>query len=223
MIITDHKKVRELGGADPNTTNNRMEMTAIMEALRFISSSDGEVTICTDSTYVIRGITQWVFGWKKRGWKNAEGKEVLNKDLWIDFDKLMFKLKNNFKFQWKYVPGHSNVVGNERCDEIAVAFSQGLRPYLYDGDLSGYGYPIDIVPPDFALPEMKSNNKKTSSKPTFYLSLVDGVLLKHQTWPECQNRVKGRSGAKFKKATSDDEAKSILKGWGLSPSRWDEL
>ncbi len=70
---------------------------------------------------------------------------------------------------------------------------------------------------------MKNYAKEAKPANTFYLSYVDGVLLKHSKWPECQARVQGRSGAKFKKVTSDDEARGIIKGWGLSPSRYDDL
>jgi ribonuclease HI len=70
---------------------------------------------------------------------------------------------------------------------------------------------------------MKSFTKDKNAPPAFYLSYVDGVLLKHVQWPECQARVQGRSGAKYKKAKSVDEARDILKGWGLDPKRFDDL
>lgn len=223
IVIENSQHVVELGAADPSTTNNRMEMTAIIETLKQLSPKVTKCTICTDSTYVIRGSTQWLFGWKKRGWQNSEGKEISNKDLWLEMDHVLYRLKTKTKLEWKYVPGHAGIVGNERCDQIAVAFSQGLRPFLYEGDLHAYSYSIDIVPPEFPLPEMKSYSKTDKSKSNFYLSYVDGVLLKHNTWPECQNRVKGRSGAKFKKASSEAEAKAVIETWGLKPSKWDDL
>src|SRR5690606_32491545 len=127
-----------LGGFEPATTNNRMELKAVLEGIKFLKNPPKEIYICTDSTYVIRGITQWVFGWKKKGWRNAEGKEVLNKDIWSDLDKAVFQLKQKSNINWRYIPGHSGNPGNERCDRIAVAFSQRENPYLYQGPLSAY-------------------------------------------------------------------------------------
>jgi len=112
----------ELGGADPQTTNNRMEMQAAIAALEFlhtIQQSD-PMTLYTDSEYLRNGITSWVAGWKKKGWKTAQGKPVLNQDLWQQLDAL-----NNTLVTWKYVKAHAGQEGNERCDEIARAFSLG--------------------------------------------------------------------------------------------------
>ena len=223
IIVGDDETVTELGGFEPSTTNNRMELQGVLEAVKFIKNPTSEVYICTDSTYVIRGITQWVFGWKKKGWRTAEGKEVVNQDIWMDLDKAIFRLKQSSKVHWRYVPGHKGIVGNERCDKIAVAFSQRERPYLYKGPLSAYSYDIAELPTEVPLPEMKNYSKEAKSTTSFYLSYVDGVLLKHTKWPDCQARVQGRSGAKFKKVNTDQEAKDIVKGWGLNPSRYDDL
>ncbi len=119
--------VHEMGGADPQTTNNRMEMQAAIAALQFlkdIAHSD-IIDLYTDSEYVKNGITQWIHGWKKKGWKTSTGKPVLNPDLWQQLDAL-----NSKQVQWRYVRGHTGNVGNERCDAIARAFSLGKAPAL---------------------------------------------------------------------------------------------
>ncbi|OUC15441.1 MAG: hypothetical protein B0A82_06830 [Alkalinema sp. CACIAM 70d] len=119
--------VQELGGGDPQTTNNRMEMQAAVSALEFFAAS-GQTTpivLYTDSEYLRKGVTQWLAGWKRKGWKTATGKPVLNQDLWEELDRL-----NSPQVEWQYVRGHSGDPGNERCDEIARAFSQGRTLYL---------------------------------------------------------------------------------------------
>lgn len=215
IIVFPEGQVRELGGPDPETTNNRMEMMGTIRALAALPKSDTPITLYTDSTYVIRGITQWIWGWRKRGWKNAEGKEVSNRDLWEELSKQVTRLKP-VVVNWKYVRGHTGVPGNERCDEIAVGFSTGKWVDLYQGPLLKYPVAIHDLPPDQDLPEMKTHEKK--SEPAFsYLSYQGGTVMRHKTWAECERRVKGQSGAKFKKAKSEADESEILKSWGLKP------
>ena len=126
-IEFDDGQVHELGGRDQATTNNRMEMQAAIAALEFLSESDtgsASVTLHTDSEYLKNGITKWIKGWKKKGWKTSSGKPVLNKDLWQQLDQLTLSLSSeNLTIDWRYVRGHAGNPGNERCDEIARAFS----------------------------------------------------------------------------------------------------
>jgi ribonuclease HI len=119
--------VHEMGGADAKTTNNRMEMQAAVEALKYLKESGqtDPIELYTDSEYVKNGITQWIKGWKKKGWKTSTGKPVLNPELWQQLDAL-----NSPQVQWRYVRGHSGDVGNDRCDAIARAFSLGSSPNL---------------------------------------------------------------------------------------------
>ena len=117
-------RVVELGGFVPETTNNRMELQAAIEGLR-VAPSDVAITLVTDSEYLRRGITEWIHGWKKRGWLTAAKKPVLNQDLWRSLDQL-----NTPAVQWQYTEGHAGDPNNERCDQIAKAFSRGETPYL---------------------------------------------------------------------------------------------
>lgn len=214
-LVPGFDEVVELGGAESATTNNRMEMLAAVRALKFVEGSPVHVDIYTDSVYVIRGITQWAFGWKRRAWKTAEGKDVLNKDLWQSLMHLVGA--RTHKVSWHYCRGHQGTPGNERCDELSVLASKGSRLQLYRGPLSGYNF--DVIPPPAhqPLPEMKA--KVDKPKAFSYLSEVSGVVMRHQDWTSCEQRVKGRSGAKFKKALTSEEEGGILKSWGFDPGK----
>jgi ribonuclease HI len=130
----DDGSCHELGGRDRATTNNRMEMQAAISALEFFASTSQthQCVLYTDSEYLIKGITQWMKGWKKKGWKTAAGKDVLNKDLWETLDVLDRQVQAQTKVpvSWQHVRGHSGNVGNERCDMIARGFSSGQPPQL---------------------------------------------------------------------------------------------
>lgn len=234
LSIPSLNQVCELGGADHQTTNNRMEMLASIEALRRIESSlkshpekihEQEINLYTDSTYIIRGITQWIFAWKRRGWVSSQGEPVLNQDLWQELDALIFKLKRSrLPVHWIYVRGHSGNPGNERCDQIAVLFSQGLWPSLYSGPSEGYSIDLSVVPEKASLPPMSSKSSSTEKKPPHsYLSLVDGRAFRHKTWSQCEARVKNRKGALFKKAKSAEEEQGILRGWNYTGPVEDDI
>ena len=111
---------KELSGGEANTTNNRMELTAVISALQALKEKCS-VSICTDSRYVCDGITKgWAQNWKKNGWRKADKKPALNSDLW---DLLLRELeRHEYKFIW--VEGHAGHPENERCDKLAVAQSQ---------------------------------------------------------------------------------------------------
>ncbi len=216
IVIDSNRHVCELGGGEPSTTNNRMEMSGVRGALEFLAETPGPVQIYTDSTYVIRGITQWVWGWKKNNWKTSEGKEVSNKDLWQDLYALV-QARGKGSISWSYVRGHVGTPGNERCDEIAVAWSRGGSARLFRGSLSDYGIDVLKLPPQEALPEMKPKSAGKTAAHS-YLSNIGGIVYRHKDWPSCERRVKGKSGAKFKKAQSADDEISVLSSWGLSPA-----
>jgi ribonuclease HI len=130
----DDGSCHEFGGRDGATTNNRMEMQAAISALEFFAKRNRTepCVLYTDSEYLIKGITQWVKGWKKKGWKTAAGKPVLNQDLWETLDRLDRQVQSQTKapVSWQHVRGHSGNVGNERCDTIARGFCSGQLPHL---------------------------------------------------------------------------------------------
>lgn len=215
VVVTPQGQVKELGGRGDETTNNRMEMAGVIHALKSITDDPAPVLLFTDSTYVIRGITQWIWGWRSKNWKNADGQAVLNRDLWEELDRVV-RARGKGNITWKYCRGHRGVPGNERCDEIAVGMTHRRRVDLYEGPLVGYGVAIHDLPPDEELPEMRPKEEKKVAYS--YLSLLDGKVIRHRDWPSCDRRVKGRSGAKFKKAMSAADEPEILKSWGLAPS-----
>ena len=116
---------KEIFGGEPDTTNNRMELTAVIEALATLKRTC-EVTVHTDSQYVQKGITEWIHGWKARGWKTAAKAPVKNADLWRRLDALAAK----HRVQWKWVRGHSGHVENERADVLA---NRGVESALKAG------------------------------------------------------------------------------------------
>lgn len=121
ITITPDGMVTEMGGGSPHTTNNKMELSGAIAALEGIAAVVGPVSIYTDSTYLIQGITQWVWAWRTRGWRTAAGGDVLNRDLWERLSALAGA--RGTRVDWRWVRGHVGTAGNERCDEIAVAFA----------------------------------------------------------------------------------------------------
>jgi len=112
MRYGEHEK--EIYGYDKETTNNRMELMAAIRALEVLNRAS-EVSLTTDSNYVRQGITEWLEGWKKRGWKTAAKKPVKNKDLWQRLDEAVAR----HNVEWHWVKGHSGHEGNERADDLA--------------------------------------------------------------------------------------------------------
>jgi ribonuclease HI len=224
IIVTPDGEVTELGGHEPETTNNRMELTAVGKALRHLEQIPGPLHILTDSTYVIQGITRWAFGWSRRGWKTAGGGEVANAGYWKRLMALLAQRKQAFPaeaaaVEWRYVRGHTGVPGNERVDVIAVGYSKGRHVQLYVGPLQGYGVAgVLDVPEDTSIPEEKSGNGKRegSGKAYSYLSQVGSTVKRHSSWAACERRVKGVPGARFKKTRSAQDEAKLLEDWGFS-------
>ena len=113
-IVRSGGKEQELFGAHPETTNNIMEMTGAMKGLE-ATPEGSQVRLTTDSQYVINGITKWIIGWKKKGWKKADGNPVLNQEVWKALDAVNSKRK----VEWVWVKGHAGHAENERVDDLA--------------------------------------------------------------------------------------------------------
>ncbi len=216
VIVYPDGRVKELGGGRKDTTNNRMEMMAVIKGLCQVETEKEDILLLTDSTYVIKGATQWILGWKKKNWLNSSGNQVFNKDLWLKLDRAVIKRKSISKLSWGYVRGHQGIPGNERCDQIGVAYSKKQFIKLYQGNILNYGIAVYDIPKDLSLPIKKTGNEKSFSKKKkaySYLSLVNGELKIHKTWLECEARVKGQSSVKFKKSISIEDEKKIIAEW----------
>jgi ribonuclease HI len=114
-ILRHGTRTREMHGFAPQTTNNRMELTAAIEGLRALKETC-EIEVVTDSEYVKNGITTWIHGWKRNGWKTASKKPVVNQDLWMDLDDMA----SRHKIRWTWTKGHADHEDNNRCDELAT-------------------------------------------------------------------------------------------------------
>jgi len=113
-ILKYGQKTKIVTGCEFETTNNRMEMTAIIEALRQLKRPC-KITVVTDSNYVVKGMTEWMRGWIKRNWLTALKKPVLNKDLWEE----LHRLSQPHEIEWRWIKGHNGHPENERCDKLA--------------------------------------------------------------------------------------------------------
>ena len=114
VLLSYQDTEKTLNGFDPETTNNRMELTAVIEGLRALKRSC-EVELKTDSKYVLQGINQWIDNWKSNGWKTAAKKQVKNIDLWQRLEQE----KGRHRISWYWVKGHSGIRGNEMADRLA--------------------------------------------------------------------------------------------------------
>ncbi len=112
---------RELSGAEPATTNNRMELSAAIAALNALRR-ECEVVLYTDSRYVLQGMTEWLPRWQRKGWRTAAGKAVENRDLW----EQLIAAAAPHRIRWEWVRGHTGVTGNERADELARAAAHSV-------------------------------------------------------------------------------------------------
>jgi ribonuclease HI len=114
-ILRYNSQQKELWGSEPNTTNNRMELTAAIEGLRTLKEIC-EVEVVTDSEYLKNGITTWIHGWKRKGWLTASKKPVVNQDLWKALDEQNARHRTT----WTWTKGHASHADNNRCDELAT-------------------------------------------------------------------------------------------------------
>ena len=121
-ILRFGDKVKELSGGESDTTNNRMEMMAVVEGLNALNQPC-EVSVEIDSQYVKNGVTKWMDGWKRKGWKTASKEPVKNQDLWQAIDKAVAR----HQVDWKWVKGHADHDDNNRCDELARAEASRRR------------------------------------------------------------------------------------------------
>lgn len=203
-VISNGAMVKEVGGFDAHTTNNRMELTAAIESLSKLRG-ESKVIMHTDSRYVINGITKWVQGWMRNGWQTKEKKDVLNADLW---EKLV-NIATKHSVTWAHVRGHSGVDQNERADQIANGYARNENVKLFSGKEKEYREFLKDMPKARTVSSSASKRGKAYS----YVSVIDGKVMVHKVWEECEKRVKGKK-AKFKKVFSKEEETVLRHEWG---------
>jgi len=209
ILVTPEDQVLEFGGHESESTNNRMELMGLYRGMQEIYKLEKKkktadlIHVISDSKYVLDGASKYVANWARSAWRTSTGTEVKNQDLWEKILKGFTELKKlKMRFDYELVKGHSGHDANERCDQIAVAYSKNEEVELFQGPLSDY--PVKV-----------GKNLVGEAFQMVYLSYIDGVLSKHLTWAECQKATQGRSGAKYKKVTNTKEMQDTLKLWGL--------
>ncbi|MEK7228271.1 MAG: viroplasmin family protein, partial [Patescibacteria group bacterium] len=199
-------------------TNNQMELQAVLEVLSDSGARThkGSVVVYSDSAYVVNGLNSWVYGWEKKGWITTAKTPVENKDIW---QKLLILLKEYGKrLSIEKVKGHAGDLYNERCDELAVAAALGKKEKHFKGSQKEYdaflkeiGTTTKKAPPDGG-----SKKKSKTTGPVYsYVSLVNGKVYADKTWAECEKRVRGKKGAKYKKVFSKAEETSLIQDYTL--------
>lgn len=196
-IVIDGTVSHEYSGAAADTTNNRMELTGALMGLRAAPNADA-IHVHTDSQYLINGITKWVHGWQKNGWKTSTGAPVENRDLWEALVAVVTP-----RVSWHYVRGHAGHIHNERANILAQAQAgsrAGGAPAPTQAGTQPQARPIPVA---------------VGTLPSFpcYISYVNEELLHHTTWESCKAVTHGVSGAKYKKVTSAAEYSAQLRSW----------
>jgi ribonuclease HI len=209
--------VQECGGADPATTNNRMELQGAIAALKIIGAEQ-EATLVTDSRYVIDGVTRWIHSWRRRGWLTAANTPVKNQDLWM-----LLERRSHAGIRWQHVRGHTGDPNNERVDAIARAFAQGTPPALFCGRAGSSADPVLAITSLPATDSPAARLSATLPRPVpatakaQYVSIVQGVVALDPDWASCAARVHGVSGAHYKKVRTAEELAAFCAEHGVTP------
>ena len=206
IVVTPDENVREFGGHEPESTNNRMELMGFYRGMQEVYKARDAfpkvrvLHAISDSKYVLDGAKNYLPNWVKNGWKTSTGGEVKNQDMWEKVLKGQMLLKEcGFRFEYELVKGHSGNEANERCDQIAVKYSHEEPIELFKGPVSNYSVSL------------------TTGKAfePVYLSFLEGKLRKHKTWDECKTLVEGKKGARYKKVTNALQERETLALWGV--------
>ncbi len=231
VILVDGMAM-EIAGGVKKATNNQMELQAVLEVLsdlpRLVPASPnrgesgkagsgarahkGPVVVYSDSSYVVKGLSSWVYGWEKNGWVTTAKTPVENKDIWVKLLDLLKKYGKRLSIE--KVKGHDGDLYNERCDELAVSAALGEKQKHFQGSQKDYDkFLIEIgTTAKKAAPKKK---KKPTGPAYSYVSFVDGKVYADKTWKECEARVKGTKGAKYQKVFSKAEETGLVQDYTL--------
>jgi ribonuclease HI len=207
--------VCELSGRAAATTNNRMELQAAIAALQVLHTSP-QVTIFTDSRYVIDGLTKWLPAWRRRGWVTSTHTPVKNRDLWLTLEGLQ-----HAGVRWQHVYGHRGDPNNERVDTIARACAAGTCPALFCGQSGAPGDPVMASPPTALSTQSAAETSARLPAPgrAYYVSIVRGTAALDMDWPACAARVRGVPGAQYRKVRTPEELAAFCAAHGVEPPR----
>jgi ribonuclease HI len=211
--------VCELGGKAAATTNNRMELQAAIAALQVLHARP-QVAIFTDSRYVIDGLTKWLPTWRRRDWVTSTNTPVKNRDLWQTLESL-----HHSGVRWQHVYGHRGDPNNERVDTIARACAAGTCPALFCGQSGAPDDPV-VASTAPALPMQSASETSArlqvpapASGQAYYVSIVHGTAALDTNWPACAARVRGVSGARYRKVRTPEELAAFCTAHGIEPPR----
>ena len=194
---TEKGQVVELGEKLPDTTNNQAELTAAIEVLQWAQANEvSDVTLYTDSSYMVQGITNWRHNWQQNGWQTKGDEPVKNKQLWQD----LISAQEDIDVAYEHVDGHAGISANERADDIATARADDADLKLFEGQRSKYEISLDPEP------------QLLADSPV-YLSCVNDEVKQHNSWEDCQERVEGVQ-AQYRKVSTVPERNEILEKWG---------
>lgn len=222
-VILAGDMAMEIAGSSKHATNNQMELAGVEAVLSDSGalSWDGDVVVLSDSMYVINGMTKWAKGWERNGWITSAKTPVENKGQWQNLLALMKEYGTRLSIE--KVKGHAGDLYNERCDELAVNAALGNEQTLFSGSLKDYekflhesGYDEHSMKAASAKAKEKPKAKKNDGPAYSYVSMVDGIVHADKTWADCEKRVKGAKGAKFKKVFSKAEETSLMQDYTLS-------
>lgn len=215
LIFADQAgQVVEKGGYQAQTTNNRMEMQAILESMKLLHNKKGKCILYSDSTYALKGLTEWLPAWRSQNWTTSSGKPVANEDLWRqmaeEYDRL--SRRSDLEIKWQYVKGHAGLPGNERADAIASGFASQSSLELYEGERAEY--PTSLEVPSSLPVAPKKPKPKGGKAPYGYVSYVEEQFHFDRQWRDCEARVKGRKGkVLFRKVFSEEEKELFRQRW----------
>lgn len=216
-IILAGDYAMEIAGNAKKATNNQMELAAVEAVLSDSGalSWDGDVTVLSDSMYVINGMTKWAKGWERNGWITSAKTPVENKGQWQNLLKLMKEYGTRLSLE--KVKGHAGDLYNERCDELAVAAALEQKPVLFSGTVKEYDSFLKDHGYDSSAKASSKQQKPKSSSPAYsYVSMVGGIVHADKTWAACEKRVKGKKGAKYKKVFSKAEETELMQDYTLA-------
>lgn len=199
-------KATEGGGYDPRTTNNAMELTAILCGMRQRPPEAKNIVLYSDSKYAIDGLQKNLKTWVKQGYTIASGEPLKNELLWADIYQEIV-LAKDFAIEFKWIKGHAGIPLQERTDEIARSFS-----------LSGGDTPKGLIlKRDYSVCDDDPVGKsEVGTFKNYYLVLDQNKIARYETWEECKTAVHGVSSVKYQKIKNPDEEISVLKKWGYT-------